>query len=111
MNLVKTQRDSEPDDVLETSMAMVASALSDPSRVSILCALMDGRAWTATELSVVADIAASTTSGHLNRLLSNGLVICLTQGRHRYYSLAGHHIAGLLENLMGVSMRTRKAPA
>lgn len=111
MNLVKTQRDSEPDDVLETSMAMVASALSDPSRVSILCALMDGRAWTATELSVVADIAASTTSGHLNRLLTNGLVICLTQGRHRYYSLAGHHIAGLLENLMGVSMRTRKAPA
>jgi len=111
MNLVKTKHDSEPDDVLETSMAMVASALSDPSRVSILCALMDGRAWTATELSVVADIAASTTSGHLNRLLSNGLVICLTQGRHRYYSLAGHHIAGLLENLMGVSMRTRKAPA
>ncbi len=88
MNLVKTKRDSEPDDALETSMAMVASALSDPSRVSILCALMDGRAWTATELSVVAGIAASTTSGHLNRLLSNGLVICLIQGRHRYYSLA-----------------------
>jgi len=109
MNLVKTQLNGEPDDVLETSMAMVASALSDPSRVSILCALMDGRAWTATELSVVADIAASTASGHLNRLLSNGLVICLTQGRHRYYSLAGQHIAGLLENLMGVSMRTVKA--
>lgn len=47
MNLVKTKRDSEPDDALETSMAMVASALSDPSRVSILCTLMDGRAWTA----------------------------------------------------------------
>lgn len=108
MKLFKTLRDNEQDDVLETSMAMVASALSDPSRVSILCALMDGRAWTATELSVVADIAASTTSGHLNRLLSNGLVICLTQGRHRYYSLAGHHIAGLLENLMGVSMHTHK---
>lgn len=108
MNLVKTKRDSEPDDVLETSMAMVASAMSDPSRVSILCALMDGRAWTSTELSVVAGIAASTTSGHLNRLLGNGLVICLTQGRHRYYSLAGHHIAGLLENLMGVSMGTSR---
>ncbi|WP_313683757.1 winged helix-turn-helix domain-containing protein [Pantoea sp.] len=111
MNLHNSQRDSEPDDVLETSMAMVASAISDPSRVSILCALMDGRAWTATELSAVAGIAASTTSGHLSRLLSNGLVICLTQGRHRYYSLAGHHIAGLLENLMGVSMQTPRAPA
>lgn len=111
MKLLKTQRDNEQDDVLETSMAMVASALSDPSRVSILCALMDGRAWTATELSIVAGIAASTTSGHLNRLLSNALIICLTQGRHRYYSLAGHHIAGLLENLMGVSMRTHKTHA
>ncbi|MDF7660927.1 winged helix-turn-helix domain-containing protein [Erwiniaceae bacterium L1_54_6] len=110
MSLLKPQRDCEPDDVLEISMAMVASAISDPSRVSILCALMDGRAWTATELSAVAGIAASTTSGHLSRLLSNGLVICLTQGRHRYYSLAGQHIAGLLENLMGVSMRTHTAP-
>ncbi|NIF23566.1 ArsR/SmtB family transcription factor [Candidatus Pantoea multigeneris] len=111
MKPAKKQCGNEPDDALETSMAMVASALSDPSRVSILCALMDGSAWTATELSVVADIAASTTSGHLNRLLSNGLIICLTQGRHRYYSLAGHHIAGLLENLMGVSMRVHKTLA
>ena len=41
MNLLKTQQDSEPEEALETAMAMVASALSDPSRVSILCALMD----------------------------------------------------------------------
>ncbi len=110
MNLLKTQCDSEPEDALETSMTMVASAISDPSRVRILCALMDGRAWTATELSAVANIAPSTTSGHLSRLISNGLIICLKQGRHRYYSLAGHHISGLLENLMGVSMHNHKAP-
>lgn len=109
MNFLHTEYDSEPDDSLEKSMSLVASAISDPSRVSILCALMDGRAWTATELSAVAGIAASTTSGHLTRLLSNGLVICLTQGRHRYYSLAGYHIAGLLENLMGVSMRSQRS--
>lgn len=111
MNLLKTQQDSEPEQALETAMAMVASALSDPSRVSILCALMDGRAWTATELSTVAEVSASTTSGHLARLLSNGLVVCLAQGRHRYYRLAGAHIAGLLENLMGVSMQAHKALA
>lgn len=95
---------------LEKSMSLIASAMSDPSRIAILCALMDGRAWTATELSAVASVAASTTSGHLARLLSSGLIICLTQGRHRYYSLAGHHIAGLLENLMGVSMQPRASP-
>ncbi|HKM95615.1 MAG TPA: helix-turn-helix transcriptional regulator [Buttiauxella sp.] len=109
MKVLHNEHDSEPDASLEQSMSLVASAISDPSRVSILCALMDGRAWTATELSAVAGIAASTTSGHLARLLSNGLVICLTQGRHRYYSLAGHHIAGLLENLMSVSMRSQTA--
>jgi predicted ArsR family transcriptional regulator len=70
---------------------------------------MDGRAWTATELSTVAEVSASTTSGHLARLLSNGLVVCLAQGRHRYYRLAGPHIAALLENLMGVSMQAHKA--
>lgn len=111
MNLLKTERNGDVDDVLEKSMSRVASAIADPSRVSILCALMDGRAWTATELSAIAGIAASTASGHLARLLGNGLVICLTQGRHRYYSLAGQHIAGLLENLMGVSMYNPCAPA
>ncbi|MDR3432262.1 MAG: winged helix-turn-helix domain-containing protein [Rouxiella aceris] len=111
MSFLKTEYNSEPDDSLEKSMSLVASAIADPSRVSILCALMDGRAWTATELSAVAGIAASTTSGHLARLLSNGLVICLTQGRHRYYSLTDHHIAGLLENLMGISMHTHTSPA
>lgn len=110
MSLSKIEYDRDQDNSLEKSMSSVASAISDPSRVSILCALMDGRAWTATELSVVAGIAPSTTSGHLTRLLSNGLIMCLTQGRHRYYSLAGHEIAGLLENLMGVSMASRSSP-
>lgn len=110
MSFLKTEYDSAPDDSLEKSISLIASAIADPSRVSILCAMMDGRAWTATELSAVAGIAASTASGHLARLLSNGLVICLTQGRHRYYSLAGHHIAGLLENLMGVTMHTPVSP-
>lgn len=92
-------------------MSQVASALADPSRVTMLCALMDGRAWTATELAVLADIAASTASGHLARLLNSRLVICLSQGRHRYYRLAGQHVAGLLENLMGVSMHAAIPPA
>lgn len=111
MSLLTTDDGTEPEGSLEKAMSAVASAISDPSRVSILCALMDGRAWTATELSSVAGIAPSTTSGHLTRLLNNGLILCLSQGRHRYYSLAGHEIAGLLENLMGISMRPHRRPA
>ena len=96
---------------LEKSLSEVASAIADPSRVSILCALMDGRAWTATELSSAANIAASTASAHLSKLLQSGLISCLSQGRYRYYRLAGSHIAHLLETLMGVSMKPIQPPA
>ncbi|MEY0747268.1 ArsR/SmtB family transcription factor, partial [Escherichia coli] len=89
----------EEKEPLEQSIAKVASAIADPSRVSILCALMDGRAWTATELSVAANIAPSTTSAHLTKLLNSHLISCLSQGRHRYYRLAGTDIAELLETL------------
>lgn len=110
MNYAENECNDSEDNALEDSISLLASAISDSSRVSILCALMDGRAWTATELSAIAGIAASTTSGHLNRLLNNGLITCISQGRHRYYRLAGQHIAELLENLMGVSMRIQKTP-
>lgn len=105
MKLLKAPLPSDDTDCLEQSMSNVATAIADHSRVSILCALMDGRAWTATELSAVANIAPSTASAHLAKLLQNNLVSCLSQGRHRYYRLSGHDIAALLETLMGVSMK------
>ncbi|MCW2478198.1 ArsR/SmtB family transcription factor [Candidatus Symbiopectobacterium sp. NZEC135] len=104
--MLKHATSTDSSDALEHSMAALAAAMSDPSRIKMLCALMDGRAWTATELSAVADIAASTASAHLSRLVSEGLITCLSQGRHRYYRLAGTDIAALIENLMGVSWRS-----
>lgn len=106
MKLLKATQPSDDTDCLEQSMSNLAAAIADPSRVSILCALMDGRAWTATELSAVANIAPSTASAHLAKLLQNRLVGCLSQGRHRYYRLSGQDIAALLETLMGVSMQS-----
>ncbi len=84
-------------------MAAFAAAMADASRMKILCALMDGRAWTATELSSVAEIAASTASAHLSRLLKANLISCISQGRHRYFRLYSSHIALLLENMMGIT--------
>lgn len=89
----------------ETDMAALAAAMSDASRMKILCALMDGRAWTATELSAVADIAASTTSSHLSRLVKANLLICISQGRHRYFRLSNNKIASLLESMMGITFQ------
>ena len=94
---------NEEEDDLESRMALTAAAMADKSRSRMLCALMDGRAWTATELSAVADVSASTASAHL---CEQRFVVALAQGRHRYFRLASHDIAELLERLMGVAWST-----
>lgn len=106
------QPHNAPDDseALENAIVGVAAAMADASRVKMLSALMDGRAWTATELSAVTDVAPSTASAHLNRLINSGLIVCVAQGRHRYYRLTGSDIAALIENMMGVSWRRIAAP-
>ncbi|EGQ5284514.1 winged helix-turn-helix transcriptional regulator [Enterobacter hormaechei] len=101
--MLKTSLPTDNSAALEQAIAAVAAAMADPSRVKMLCALMDGRAWTATELSTVADVAPSTASGHLARLVEGKLITCLSQGRHRYYRLAGHDVAALVEQMMGIS--------
>ncbi len=94
---------------LETRLAQTAAAIADKTRATMLCALMDGRAYTATELSALADVAASTASSHLSKLTEQGLVQCLPQGRHRYFRLADAQTAHALENLMGLAA-ARPAP-
>lgn len=54
--MLKTSLPPDNSAALELAVAAVAAAMADPSRVKMLCALMDGRAWTATELSAVADV-------------------------------------------------------
>lgn len=88
VKLLKAPLPSDDTDCLEQSMSNVATAIADPSRVSILCALMDGRAWTATELSAVANIAPSTASAHLakqsGKLLVSGASSLLQTFRTRH---------------------------
>jgi DNA-binding transcriptional ArsR family regulator len=65
----------------------------------MLYSLMNGRARTATELALVADVSPSTASAHLNRLTAEHLVRVVAQGKHRYYSIDTEHVASLLESL------------
>ncbi|HEQ1857041.1 TPA: winged helix-turn-helix transcriptional regulator [Providencia alcalifaciens] len=88
---------------LESSIAAIGAAISDSSRVKILCALMDGRAWTATELGVVAEISASTASSHLTKLLDNQLITVISQGKYRYFRIASESVANMIESIMGLS--------
>src|SRR5262245_2634349 len=73
-------------------------------RANILCALLDGRALTATELAFAAGVSPQTTSGHLGKLLSARLLLLVKQGRHRYYRLAGSHVGQMLESIMNVAL-------
>ena len=81
------------------ALAQVAALLADKTRAAFCGALLDGRAWTATELATHAHVAPSTASEHLTRLIEGGLLVEHRQGRHRYVSLAGPHVAELLETM------------
>ena len=80
-------------------LASLAAAIAEPARARMLCSLLDGHARTATELAAVAEVAASTASVHLARLREQKLVDVLSQGRHRYFRLAGPEVAAVLEGL------------
>lgn len=81
-------------------LAQLAGAIAEPARARMLCCLLDGHARTATELAVVAGVAASTASAHLSRLKAERLVEMVAQGKHRYFRLAGPDVAAALEGLL-----------
>jgi DNA-binding transcriptional ArsR family regulator len=88
-------------------IAPVAALMGDPARAAMLTALLDDRALAAGELANLAGVSPATASEHLTRLLGGGLVTVVSQGRHRYYSLAGHRVATAIEAL---SHLTRPVP-
>jgi DNA-binding transcriptional ArsR family regulator len=79
-----------------------AFLLADPARAVMLTALLDGRALPAGELAYAARVTAQTASSHLAKLLRGGLVALEIEGRHRYYRLAGPHVAQALEHLAAI---------
>jgi DNA-binding transcriptional ArsR family regulator len=84
------------------NISATAFLIADPARTMMLMALLDGRALPAGELAYAANITAQTASSHLAKLLDGGLVTVETEGRHRYYRLAGAHVAQALEQLAAI---------
>lgn len=79
------------------NIAALASALADPTRVMICTSLLDGRAWTLTELSRALAVPMSSASEHASILIERGVLAERRQGRHRYVQLASADIACWLE--------------
>jgi DNA-binding transcriptional ArsR family regulator len=96
-----------------TSIATLAGLLADPVRLSLVQALMDGRAWTAGELARSAGASPQLASHHLARLIDVGAVEVRPQGRHRYHRLASVEMARAFESLQiaGASIGERRVRA
>lgn len=83
------------------AVAKLATLLADRTRVALLLALLDGRAWTMGELAHQAGVGPSTASEQLTRLVEAGLLVEERQGRHRYLRLADRQVARMIEDLAG----------
>jgi DNA-binding transcriptional ArsR family regulator len=86
-------------------IAIVASLIGDPARANMVLALMSGQPLSATELACEAGVTPSTATGHLNKLVSAGLLSGRKQGRHRYFDLAQPDVAHAVEALISVAAR------
>jgi DNA-binding transcriptional ArsR family regulator len=92
-------------------LARIAGAMADASRATMLLGMLDGRAWTPTELARVAGVARSTATEHVDVLASAGLIESRHQGRHRYVRLADTRTAMLLEMLQSGTVPTAPEPS
>ncbi|HEY9558637.1 MAG TPA: metalloregulator ArsR/SmtB family transcription factor [Acidimicrobiales bacterium] len=80
-------------------LVRIGALIADETRAEILCALMDGRAHTGSELARHIGVSGSTVSEHLSKLCDADLLDVEAQGRHRYWRLRDPQVAGLLESL------------
>lgn len=90
-------------------LAAVAGLLADGTRAAFCLALLDGRAWTASELARHAGVAPSTATSHLNMLVGGGILAEERQGRHRYVRVADRRVIELIESLAALAPQ-RVAP-
>ncbi|MER5275490.1 winged helix-turn-helix domain-containing protein [Streptomyces sp. NPDC002809] len=91
-------------------LAGVAGLLADGTRAAFCLALLDGRAWTASELARYAGVAPSTATSHLNLLVGGGLLAEARHGRHRYVRVADRRVVELIESLAALAPQRGARP-
>jgi DNA-binding transcriptional ArsR family regulator len=84
---------------MEDQFVKIAALIGDPTRASIMWTLLDGKAFTATELSIVANTSPQNISMHLGKLLEANLLCVEKQGRHKYYRFSSKEIAYAIEGM------------
>jgi DNA-binding transcriptional ArsR family regulator len=92
------------------AMARLGRALADPTRCSILLALLDGPAYPA-RLAEALGLSRSNVSNHLACLRGCGLAVATPEGRQMRYELADPHLAHALGDLLEVVLAVDPAAA
>ncbi|MGH2643212.1 MAG: ArsR/SmtB family transcription factor [Chitinophagaceae bacterium] len=84
---------------MEIQLQTIARLIGYPVRANILWTLLDGKAYTASELAVSADTSLQNISMHLNKLTKADLLTVEKQGRHRYFRFSRDEVAYAIEGL------------
>src|SRR6266496_1797896 len=87
----------------ENTFIALSALIGESSRAKMLWNLLDGKAYTATELALTADISTTSASNHLSKLLEADLLRVEAQGRHRYYAFARPEVAYVIESMANLS--------
>ncbi len=94
---------------LASVIAKSAKLIGDNTRAAILVALMEGKALTAGELAMRANISPQTASNHLQKLMNAKLIVYVkSPSRYRYYKIASPLVAMALETLSVLSETPKK---
>jgi DNA-binding transcriptional ArsR family regulator len=88
-------------------IAEIAALVGDPARATMVSALLDGRALTASELVSAARITPQTASTHLAKLTEAGLLSVVRSGRHRYFLLASPTVTDMIDGIVAVALEKR----
>lgn len=82
---------------MENQFKQIAALIGDPTRAVIMWTLLDGKAFTATELAIIANTSPQNISMHLAKLVQSDLLCVEKQGRHKYYRFSTKEIAYAIE--------------
>src|SRR5262252_10658809 len=88
-------------------IAEIAALVGDPTRATMVSALLDGRALTASELASAARITPQTASTHLAKLTAAGVLSVVRSGRHRHFRLASPTVTDMIDGIVAVALSTR----
>lgn len=91
---------------MEDEFSRIMSLIGDPIRSKIMWALLDGKAYTATELAHYTGTTAPNISMHLQKLLVSELLSVEKQGRHKYYTYSRPEISFAIESLANLIPQT-----